>query len=329
MGTSQKSESAGYALAEGWAEVPPELAYGDATGVAVGRNDSVVVLTRHPSRLLAFTADGAFVLSWGDGLFTERVHGLTIGPDGTFFIVDDGDHTVRKFSRDGELLMTLGISGRPSETGYDGKNVGSTRFGGDPFNRPTNVALGPAGELFVTDGYGNARVHRFSAEGEMIGSWGQPGSGPCEFRLPHGIMVLPDERLLVADRENDRIQVFAPDGMFVEEWTNVQRPTQMAYDSLRGVIAVSELGWRAGQRSFVHGVRDHLPSRVSILDTKGAVLDRWGGPDSEAPGNFVAAHAVAFDRSGNLYVAEVSWTIGVSQGLAQPGCHNLQKFTPR
>jgi DNA-binding beta-propeller fold protein YncE len=329
MTTTSHDTARDYALVPGWGQLPPGLAYGDAAGVTVGGDDRVYVLTRRPAVVLVFEADGTFVTSWGEGRFTERAHGITAAPDGTLYCADDADHTVRRFTPVGELLLTLGVSGRPSDTGYDGEHLETIAYGGAPFNRPTNLAVGPTGALYVSDGYGNCRVHEFAPGGELRRSWGRPGTGPGEFHLVHGIAALPDGRLLVADRENDRIQVFDQDGRFLEQWTDIQRPTHLALDEARDLIAVSELGWQAGQRSFVHGVRPYLPSRVSVLDLEGRVVDRWGGADREAAGNFVAAHSIAVDSAGSLYVGEVTWTIGVSHGLVSPECHTLQKFTRR
>ena len=121
-----------------------------------------------------------------EGLFTNRTHGLTVGADAVY-CADDGDHTVRKFSSDGTLLLTIGTAGVASDSGYDGKSTASIQRGAPPFNRPTNVAVAPSGDLYVSDGYGNARVHRFSADGKLIQSWGEPGLAPGQFNLPHGI----------------------------------------------------------------------------------------------------------------------------------------------
>ena len=274
---------------------------------------------------MVYERDGRFLGSWGEGLFTMRAHGITIGPDDTVYCTDDGDHTVRRFTPDGRLLMTLGTSGKPSESGYDGTNLTSIARGAPPFNRPANVALAPSGDLYVSDGYGNARVHRFTAAGELVQSWGEPGTGAGQFMLPHGIAVHADGRVFVCDRENDRIQVFTPDGSWRGDITTVQRPTHAVF--AHGRMYVSELGWRAGQRSFRSGVisRD-LPSRVSILDEEGGVLTRIGGPDPCAPGSFCAAHGIAVDAEGDLYVAEVTWTVAGRAGLVPPDCHTLQKL---
>ena len=318
-----------YQVIEGWEKIPPGYTRLDVSGVAVDSRDRVYVLTRGPARVMVYESDGTFVTSWAEGTFTERTHGITIGPDDSVYCVDDGDHTVRKFSPEGKLLMTIGTPGAGSDTGYDPtKGIESIVRGGPPFNRPTNVAIAPNGELYVSDGYGNARVHRFSPDGKLIQSWGEPGTGPGQFHLPHGLWVTFDGRVLVADRENDRIQIFSLDGKYLGEWTHVQRPTDI-YGDREGLLYVSELAWRKGQRSFTHGVIEtDLPGRVSVLDLGGRVLARWGGPDGCAPGNFWAPHTICADSRGDLYVGEVTYTFsGLGKaGLVPPGCHTLQKF---
>ncbi|HZW31283.1 MAG TPA: peptidyl-alpha-hydroxyglycine alpha-amidating lyase family protein [Isosphaeraceae bacterium] len=316
-----------YAVVPGWEQLPAGFHHRDVCGVAVDSRDQVYIITRDEARVIVYDREGRFLRSWGEGIFTARTHGITIGPDDAVYCVDDGDHTVRKFTPDGRLLLTLGTSGVPSETGYDGQSLDSIQRGGPPFNRPTNLAVAPSGDLYVTDGYGNCRVHQFSADGTLIRSWGEPGSGPGQFHLPHGIAVAPDGRVFVADRENDRIQIFSPDGEFLDEWTDVQRPTQICIDR-EGLVHVSELWWRPGQRSYRHGIiPDDRPGRVSVFDLNGVLLARWGGPDRCAPGNFCAPHGLCVDSQGSLYVAEVTYTFAGRAGLVPPDCHTLQKFT--
>ncbi|MDA8219279.1 MAG: peptidyl-alpha-hydroxyglycine alpha-amidating lyase family protein [Dehalococcoidales bacterium] len=318
-----------YRVIEGWEQLPEGYHHLDVAGISVDSKDRVYVLTRSEPRVLVYERDGSFVTSWGEGTFTNRTHGLTIGPDGSIFCVDDGDHTVRKFSPDGKLLMMIGHVGIATDTGYDGKTIDSIKRGGGPFNRPTNVAVAPNGELYVADGYGNCQVHRFTAVGQLIQSWGEPGTGPGQFHLPHGIAVDPEGRVWVTDRENDRIQIFSPDGKFLEEWTDVQRPTQVRIDPERGLVYVSENWWRKGDTSFVHGpIEEAHYGRVSIFDLDGHVLTRWGGKgcDPTAAGFFSAPHELCVDSHGDMYVGEVTWSHAVKLGLIAEDAHTFQKF---
>ncbi len=315
-----------YEVVAGWEKLPDGYTHLDVVGVAVDSRDRLFLLGRQQPRVLIYERDGTFVGSWGEGMFTERTHGLTIAPDDSVFIVDEGEQVVYKFTPDGELLLTIGNKGVASDTGYDGQSLESIVRGGPPFNRPTNVAVAPNGELYVSDGYGNARVHRFSATGELLGSWGEPGNGPGQFNLSHGVAVAPDGRVFVADRENDRIQIFAPDGAYLTEWRQVQRPTNVAFGA-DGRVYVSELWRRAGETSMLHGlIADDRPGRACVLDLDGNVLARWGGPDRCAPGSFVAPHDICVDSHGDVYVGEVAWTFGVKPGHVPVGCHSLQKF---
>src|SRR5262249_5479221 len=148
----------------------------------------------------------------------KRAHGIFIGPDDAVYCIDDFDHTFRKFTTDGKLLMTLGTSGKPSDTGATSIDFRTIRHSGPPFHYPTDLALAPDGSLYVSDGYGNARIHKFSPDGRLLFSWGEPGDGPGQFRVPHGIAVDRQGFVYVADRENSRVQIFAPDGKYLSEW---------------------------------------------------------------------------------------------------------------
>jgi DNA-binding beta-propeller fold protein YncE len=314
-----------YRVVDGWEQLPRGFTHGDCVGVGVDAQDNVYLFTRRQSRVLVYSREGAFLHAWGEDLFTTRTHGLTVGPDNRVYCVDEGNHCIYVFTPTGDLLLTIGTPGVAAETGYDGRTLESIR-GGPPFNRPTNLAVAPSGELYVTDGYGNCKVHRFAATGDLIQSWGEAGSGAGRFNLPHGLRVAADGRVLVADRENDRIQVFSPDGRFLEQWTDVQRPTNIAIDRA-GNIYVAELWWRLGQRSPVHGeILEDKPGRVSVFDAAGRLMARWGGPDRCAPGNFVAPHDICVDSHGDLYVAEVTHTFAGQAGLVPPDCHTFQKF---
>ena len=155
----------------------------DCVGAGIDANDRVYVITRIDARVIVYERDGTFVTSWGEGIFTPRTHCIKFGPDGSVYTADDGDHTIRKFSPDGELLMTLGTPGVASDTGYDRSRasydkLASITHGGPPFNRPTGVAFAPNGEIYVCDGYGNARVHRFSCRRQADPVLGRAGYRP-------------------------------------------------------------------------------------------------------------------------------------------------------
>jgi DNA-binding beta-propeller fold protein YncE len=316
-----------YAVVDGWEQLPPGYVHRDVAGVAVDGEDRVFLICRGDHPIIAYDQKGNFLGSWGEGLFTYRTHGITVAPDGTLFCTDDGNHTIRRFTPEGKLLMTLGTMNTPSDTGYDGKDYMTITRPAGPFNRPTNIAVGPRGHLYVSDGYGNCRVHRFSPGGTLERSWGEPGTGPGQFYLPHGIAVAADGRVFVCDRESDRIQIFSPDGEYLSEWTDTQRPTHLVFDA-EGRAYVSELWWHPGDISRRHGpTREARPARLSVYDRDGRVLARWGTPDATAPGSFAAPHGLAVDSRGDVYVSEVTWTFAVSRGRAPADCHTFQKFT--
>ena len=246
---------------------------------------------------------------------------------------------IRIFDLDGNVLRRLGEPKKVTDTGY-GFRPGvkihpheTVLRAMGPFNCCCNVAVAANGDLFVADGYGNARIHHFDREGTLLNSWGEVGTGPGQFHLPHGIALDSDENVIVADRENDRLQFFTRDGAYIAEWTDVLRPTDIAVDA-EGLVYVSEL-WRPveqGQGSFRNGYPDtDLPGRVSVFYPDGSLAARWGA-DSEnrcAPGNFIAPHGLALDSKGSLYVAEVSSSFGSNPcriGKDEALAHQLQKF---
>ena len=318
---------------EGWAPRPSGWELRDVPGVAVDAADRVWVISRDETPVTVRSSDGALLDSWGAGVFA-RPHSIRIDPLGFVWCVDDGDHTVRKFSSDGRLVMVLGDPGHGSDTGV-GSVDGDYRkfdyrevvFGGPPFNGPTDVCVLRDGTTFVTDGYGNARVHRFSASGELERSWGQPGSQPGQFHIPHGVVASPDEdRLFVADRENDRVQVFDLDGAVLDQWRGFSRPDGIAI-SPDGLLCVPELGERAGRWAHMDPVTDHSPfGRCAIVDLDGTVLERFGTGDPSRPGSFHAPHGVAFDSRGDLYVTEVAYSGGARLDDLPDGWHTLQKL---
>jgi DNA-binding beta-propeller fold protein YncE len=316
----------GYEADERWAKVPPGRGWTEVAGVATDSRDRVYVFNRGEHPVMVFDRDGTFLTSWGEGLFA-RPHGIVIGPDDAVYCTDDLGHSVRKFTPDGLLLLPLAGSGTPSDTGATSMDYRTILQAGPPFHYPTNVALSPEGELYVSDGYGNARVHKFSADGRLLFSWGEPGDGPGRFRLPHGIAVDRHETVFVADRENSRIQLFTADGTYLSEWTDVARPCHVFLDGA-GNVYVAELGFRAGMWPGTTAPADAPGGRVSIFDRHGNLQARWGSGRSPcAPGDFFAPHGICVDSRGDIYVGEVVMSAGGSRGLVSTTCHTLQKFT--
>ena len=314
-----------FEVVEGWPRFPAEWDLVEIPGIAVDSQDRIWAFTRSEHPVVVFDREGNFLFSWGEEVFS-RAHGIFIGPDDAVFCIDEGDHTVRKCTPEGDVLMTLGVPGQPSETGYVPRDYLSIKFGGPPFHRPTNVALSPEGDIYVTDGYGNCRVHKFSPEGELLYSWGEPGSGPGQFRLVHGICVHPDGTVYVGDRMNSRIQLFSPGGEYITEWNDVYQPNDF-FLSPEGVIYVAEIGYR--EDLPLPGPKpapEDSYSRVTIRNLNGEILSKITRSDARAPGGFLSAHGVRIDSKGDLYVSEVSATRAGNQGKNRHDFHILQKF---
>ncbi len=229
--------------------------------------------------MVVFNRDGEFLTSWGNGSFVFP-HGFYIADD-IVYVTDRDTSVCIMYTLDGKPIQMLGRHGVHSDTGCETPGDLVPRAAG-PFNYPSELAPAPSGDLYVSDGYRNARVHRFSAEGHLKSSWGQPGkTDPGEFHLPHSLLVGGDGKVYVCDRENHRIQVFSADGEFQAIWTDIQRPMDISQDQ-DGVLYVSE------------GSADELPPRVSVLDRQGSVLSRF-----ECRGG----HGSWVDANGDIYVA--------------------------
>jgi DNA-binding beta-propeller fold protein YncE len=299
----------------GWGQAPAVPTYREVSDVAVGLDNEVYVLSRGPARVLVFDSAGSLLRTWGEDTLGQRPHGITIAPDGSVYCVDEFEHIVRRFTPAGEPLGTIGTAGVPSDTGVDFRVKGiyertaTIARSAGPFNHPTALAIAPNGDLYVTDGYGNARVHRFDAEGTLLESWGDPGVGAGEFHVPHALCIDERNRLLVADRENERIQVFTLGGKYVEEWTDVQRPAGIVIGP-DGMIYVAELSRRTNHKSWTRPpTSTDLSSRLSVLDPDGRVLARVGAEDDPYKAvSLTAAHGIALDGQGDVYVAEVTFT---------------------
>lgn len=312
---------------ERWPKFPANGPDGEAVAVACDAEDRVFVFLRGPRPVQVFEPNGTLLTTWGEKRFV-RPHGITIHQD-LVYCTDDMGHNVHVFTAAGQHLRAF-TDGRASDTGATSIDYRTIQRSGPPFHYPTNVAIAPSGEIFITDGYGNARVHRYSATEKLLQSWGEPGAGPGQFHVPHGIAVDAEGMIHVCDRENSRVQRFTATGDYLGEWTNVARPSQIAFDD-DGCAYVAELGFRAGRWPGTGEAElGATGGRVSILDQNGNTLVRFGGGEKPcAPGDFYAPHGICVDSHGAIYVTEVAWTAGGAAGRVDGSCHTLQKFVRR
>lgn len=317
-----------YELVENWAQLPKEWLIGDAPGVVTDEDDRVYVFTRSEHPVIVFDRDGRFEGSWGEGVFA-RPHGISITADGSLYCTDEMHHIAQKYTLQGELLQTIGTADHPSDTGYNGTaeySLATIKHSAGPFNRPTKVAEASSGDLFITDGYGNARVHHFSAKGDLIHSWGEPGDGPGQFNLPHSIWILEDGRLLVCDRENSRVQIFNQEGTLLGSWDNVPRPQELYVDKDNTVFIASRFCKAGGKTMAGKTMTETCSPHVSIRDLDGNEITRWGRENPHEPGGFAGAHGMWQDSHGDLYIVEVAQTALNQTRDYRPGRVPIHKY---
>ena len=253
-----------YKVIRPFASWPSTVKIGIFSKGAVNSEGNLYVCQRADPPILVFDRKGQFIRSIGDGREADS-HGIWITPDDRVFVIDRDAHQLLCYSLAGELLLTIGKSERP-------------RFN-EPFNHPADVAVASNGAIFVADGYGNRMVHRFSADGKLELSWGGFGTEPGKFMTPHGINILPDGRVLVGDRENNRVQVFDSDGKYLAEWHGFYKPMEIYVDSTKKIY-----------------VSDQRPS-VTALNEQGEIVGACK-PALSMP------HGLTGDKDGNLFVIE-------------------------
>ena len=195
-----------------WGRFPEDWNYEEVTAVDVDSNDRVYVFTRNRNGVVVFDREGQHLDTWGENLFTNP-HGLYISSDDAVYCIDVQGNAVHKFTTDGQLLLT--IANDDSRAASAPSDVWRTS---PPFNLSTWLAVSPEGDLYVTDGYGNSQIHKFTADGQLMFSWGEPGDGPGQFQAPHSACLDSEGNVYVADRQNCRIQIFSPQGEYIDEW---------------------------------------------------------------------------------------------------------------
>ena len=270
-----------YVVAPTAVTLPAGVTMGATASVAFDANGHLFVLTRGDKTFFEFNPDGSFIRSFGDKLFT-RSHGLRIDRDGNLWATDVGGHIVVKMTRDGQPLLTIGIKG---EAGEWNEATGSHKL-----NQPNDVVLAGNGDVFVAQGHtpgaeGDARVLKFDKNGKFIKSWGGKGSGPGQFQVAHGIAIDAKGLVWVADRENQRIQLFDQDGKFVRE---------VKY---KGLPCSLDIG-----RQYMYMVNG-FAGQVLRLDLNGKVLAAMGKP-GKGPGEFGEAHMIAVSQKDEIFVAD-------------------------
>ena len=266
-----------YEVMDAWARLPDGWTFGPVSAVATDSQDRVYAFQRKDPPILVFDKNGAYLNSWGSSAFADP-HGINIVDD-VIYVTDRDDHVALKFTLDGKPLMVLGTRGQASDTGAT-KDIELPPRSAGPFNKPTEMMVAPSGDLYVSDGYRNSRVHRFSSQGALLDSWGKPGKEePGEFHLPHSLWVDIQGQVYVCDRENSRIQVFTAQGRFISQWRDIHKPTDIYFDA-------QEIAYVSEQR----------PS-ISVMEKSGKVLARF---DTAGSG-----HGLWVDSTGDIYLAQV------------------------
>lgn len=287
-----------YEVDPAWPQRPAGIHFGHVPGIAVDKQDNVWIFTRTNNPVQVYAADGKFIRAWGDGV-VSNAHHIKIDRSGNIWLSDVGFHVVRRFTPEGKLLQTFGV---PGEKGEDTKRL----------NMPTDVALAPNGDVFISDGYGNNRVVHFDKTGKFIRQWGTLGTGSENFSIPHAIDMDSKGRLYVADRNNVRIQIYSQAGKLLDSWANVIVPWGFwisAKDEV-WVCGSSPMPWRNNPK--YPGAPLSCPPKDQVFmrfESSGRVTQVWtvpkGEDGKEQPGDLNWLHCLAFDSKGNLYAGDI------------------------
>lgn len=268
------SDTYTYKVVPNWPQLPPGFTFTKVTGIATDSAGRIYAAGGKQNPILIFSPEGKYLGSWG-GDTIKLKHGLRIHNDHVW-VTDVENHQVYQFTLDGRLLREFGTRGVPGQ-------------GQNQFNRPSDIAFAPNGDIYISDGYGNSRVVCLAPDGSFKNTWGTKGSEPGQFDLVHGIATDDQGRVYVADRNNRRIQVFTSEGRFLRQWRHVGKPFSFYIT--------------ADRKIFVTDGKEEGPERVLILDTDGNILATFGQSGPE-PGQFKMCHSVHVTDKGEVYIAE-------------------------
>ncbi|MBI3210925.1 MAG: SMP-30/gluconolactonase/LRE family protein [Candidatus Solibacter usitatus] len=264
--------------------MPDGFKFGRVSAVATNREATEVYVFQRGKKadpIVVFDTKGKYLRSWGKGIFGNP-HGMRVDKAGNVWVTDNGDHQVMKFDRNGKLLLTLGIKGKAAT---DNKT----------FNRPTDLAFSPDGKFFyVSDGYGNSRVVKFTMDGKYVMDWGKKGKGPGEFNTPHSIAIDSKGTVYVSDRENNRIQIFDANGKFLRQWDTLGA-TQNLF------ITPKDEMWMITHRNNIENLTyDTLAGRIMKIElATGKVLGAM-----ESPGHWLDAAT-----NGEIYIGSLTGNV--------------------
>lgn len=324
-------------------KVPHGIFIHEGTSVAVDSKDNCYCFNRGNMPVLVFNPDGDLIRFWGNptpyegtavamdpygnkssrwiGTEYVRPHAITIDHEDNVWLVDDMANAITKCTTTGERLMMLGPGGFVTTDSAEMARLAGTILppSGDPqsgkmFNRPTDIAVHPkTGELFITDGYGNSTVHRLQPDGTHIQSWGESGTDDGKFNIPHNVAMFPgDDKIVVADRENSRVQVFDLDGRHRGSWpihraTSVTVAGELVYVAEQGSTSRVQKG-EGYQISQLQTWTRNIGHKIGVYTADGTRLRHIGSDrPGERPEQFNWLHGVAIDSKGDLYAAEVSF----------------------
>jgi len=289
----------GYRVDPSWPQRPLGIGCGQVPSIAVDPQDNVWVYTRTNPAVQVFSPEGRYLFGWPREKTNSLAHAIRFDRSGCIWLVDVGLHVVRKYTREGRLLLTLGTEG---EAGEDASH----------FNKPTDVALASNGDIFVTDGYGNSRVMHFDKRGKLIKSWGSLGVKPEQFSIPHSIVCDSRDRLYVADRNNARVQVFNKGGKLLDVWSNLMVPWSLWLTSRDEIWVCGSSPMRWGFDPKYPDAPLGCPPKDQLImkfNTQGKALQLWTFPNApdgaEKPGELNWLHAIAVDSKENLYLGDI------------------------